>query len=244
MRGLSLIVATVGAVLVSGTASAAEQIELPPGQGRDLVYGQCRTCHDLQYLKESAGITRDDWDQMLISMRQYGLRLTDDQRKEILDYLGTYLGPNPPKTAAETGAPAQPESSRPTTISGEAVFKEQCIACHQATGQGVAGQFPPLASNRDLFLGKQFAPKVVLFGMQGPIVVNGEHFNGAMPSFDFLSNAQIAAVLDYVRSAWGNSGLAPKDTKPIDAATVADLRKVKLEPAKVLALRRDLKASR
>ncbi len=80
--------------------------DIPPGPNRDLVYGKCRTCHDLQYLVESAGVPRTTWGELLDSMKQYGLELPKDERAKILEYLGTYLGPNPPpKTAA--AAPAE-----------------------------------------------------------------------------------------------------------------------------------------
>ena len=124
------------------------------------------------------------------------------------------------------------------------MFNEQCIACHQANGQGVAGQFPPLAGNRDLFLATRLVPTVVLFGMQGPIEVNGRHFNGAMPPFDFLPDEQIAAVAGYVRSAWGNDALQPQTAKPIVPATVAALRKTKMTPQAVYKRRQTLKQAR
>jgi len=205
-------------VCVALTAAYAA-IELPAGPNRALVYGQCRTCHDLQYLKESAGITRDDWDQMLISMRQYGLRLLPDQRAKILDYLGIYLGPNPPpKTAAS--APATPAK-----VDGASVFKDQCTACHQENAQGVAGQFPPLAKNADLFLSPDYPVRVVLFGLEGKIDVSGKKFDSAMPPLlDVLSDQQIAAVVNYVRGHFGNDALAPKNMKPVDASVVAKLR--------------------
>jgi len=216
MRAGTLLFAAFSVCVALTAAYAA--IELPAGPNRALVYGQCRTCHDLQYLKESAGITRDDWDQMLISMRQYGLRLSPDQRAKILDYLGTYLGPNPPpKTAAS--APAAPAK-----VDGASVFKDQCTACHQENAQGVAGQFPPLAHNADLFLSADYPVRVVLFGLEGKIDVNGKTFDSAMPPLDVLSDQQIAAVVNYVRGHFGNDALAPKNMKPVDASVVAKLR--------------------
>ena len=106
MRGTSLIAGVVGLLLLAGQPCIADNLELPPGPGRELVYGQCRTCHDLQYLIESAGVPRSTWSDLLDSMKQYGLRIPPDQRAKILDYLGTYLGPNPPKASAAS-APAQ-----------------------------------------------------------------------------------------------------------------------------------------
>ncbi len=99
-------------------------------------------------------------------------------------------------------APAGAALAQP--LDGAAIFKQNCAACHQAQGQGVPGAFPALAG--DAFV--QGDPKAVAH-----VLLNGR---GGMPNFrEDLTNEQIAAVLSYVRSAWGNH--AP----PLDAATVA-----------------------
>jgi mono/diheme cytochrome c family protein len=235
MRVMSLIAGAGGACLLMA-AAIAQSPELPPGPNRDLVYGTCQTCHDLQYLKESKGLTRDGWNDVLSSMKNYGLDLTADRRTKILDYLATYLGPKPAPAAAAT------QTATPSKADGATVFNEQCAACHQPQGQGVAGQFPPLAGNRDLFLGSDFPVKVVLYGMSGEITAKGQSVTGAMPPFGHLSDTQIAAVVNYVRGAWGNAALKPNGTKDIDAATVAAARKQTMTSDAVFALRRRLKA--
>lgn len=233
----SLIAGAVGSVLLAASAFAADTgPELPPGPNRALVYGNCRTCHDLGYLVESAGVPRSTWNDLLDSMKQYGLRIAPEDRKKILDYLGTYLGPNPPpKNAA-----ASPEPQGP--IDSAELFRDQCSACHQPKGQGVAGQFPPLAHNADLFLARDFPLRVVLAGLSGKITVNGDHLDGVMPPLDVLSDEQIAAVVNYVRGAFGNAALHPKSMQPVTPAMVADLRKQKLTPEQVFAYRKSLKS--
>ena len=201
-----------------------------------MVYGQCRTCHDLQYLIEFAGVPRSTWDDLLDSMKQYGLRLAPDQRAKILEYLGTYLGPNPPPANAAPAAAA-------AKVDGASVFADQCAACHQPKGEGVAGQFPPLAGNADLFLARDFPLRVVLFGMKGKISVNGEDFDGEMPPLDVLDDAQIAAAVAYVRGAWGNAAARPATMPTVDAAAVAALRAKKLSADQVHAERAKLKAA-
>jgi len=244
MRGASLIIRAVGCALfaigalVPGSDRAAEGQELPPGPGRALVYGQCRTCHDLQYLIESAGVPRDTWNDLLDSMKQYGLRISPDQRAKILDYLGTYLGPNPPPAAAT----AEPEPA-PAKVDGAAVFADQCAICHQPKGEGVAGQFPPLAHNRDIFLAQDFPARVVLFGLKGKIAVDGRDFDSEMPPLDVLSDQEIAAVVTFVRNNWGNASLRPTNMPAIDTATVAALRQKKLSPEQVYGDRQQLKAA-
>ncbi len=130
-------------------------------------------------------------------------------------------------------------------VDGAAIYGEQCEGCHQEKGQGVPVYFPPLAGNRDLFLSADFPARVLLFGMKGKIDVDGKPFDGDMPPLNnLLSDAQIAAVLAYVRGAWGNAALAPPDMEPADAAAVAKLRALKdVTPDQVHATRAKLKAA-
>ncbi len=98
-------------------------------------------------------------------------------------------------------------ANSPADAAGQALFAQNCSACHQLTGKGIPGAFPALAG--DAFV--QGPPDKV-----STLLLNGR---GGMPSFRAdLSNAQIASILTYVRSAWGNH--APK----IEMATVAKLR--------------------
>src|SRR5262249_54351036 len=81
-----------------------------------------------------------------------------------------------------------------------------CAACHQATGLGVAGMFPPLAHSD--YLASTPKEKIIghlLRGLQGPVTVLGTTYNGQMPALGFLSDDEIAAVLTYARSAFGNN---------------------------------------
>ena len=107
---------------------------------------------------------------------------------------------------------------------GAAIFRDQCAVCHQAEGQGLRGQFPPLAGNGDIFLSRDFPARVVLFGLSGKIAVGGESLDSAMPPLDFLSDAEIAAVVAFIRQSWGNAALPHRAIKPLDAGTVAALR--------------------
>jgi len=215
----------------SVAAVAGGRIELPDGPNRDLIYGKCRTCHDLQYVRDSAGLNRNGWDGLLESMTEFGLQISDEQRSEALDYLATYLGPNPP--------PATPSVDQPQVAGGEvdgaAVFDDQCSSCHQPDGQGVAKNFPPLAGNRDLFADRLFPVYVVLNGLVGKIEVKGQGFNGVMPPFDHLSDTEIAAVIDYLRGAWGNAQLG--SLPALESSDVAQVRAKAMTAAEVHAYR-------
>ena len=116
-----------------------------------------------------------------------------------------------------------------------------CSICHQDNGQGVAGAFPALAGHvPDMVAqksGRDYLVRVILFGLQGAIVVNGATFNGTMPPWAQLSDDQIAAVLDHVLTAWGNDKKLPPGFTPIMPSDVATARAERLTGAQVYALR-------
>jgi nitrite reductase (NO-forming) len=88
---------------------------------------------------------------------------------------------------------------------GKNLFTTICAACHQPTGQGIPGRFPPLAGSDFLNSDKHRAIQVVVHGLQGEVVVNGRQFNNSMPSFP-LSDEEIANALTFVYHSFGNSG--------------------------------------
>jgi len=230
MRLAFLLCTAALAAAVFSPLARADRIELPAGPNRDLVYAKCRTCHDLQYVKESAGITADNWEALIEDMGQYGLRIPKEDEEKIVKYLVTYLGPNPPKSApaAESPSPA---------VNGAAMYARQCSACHQAHGGGLPDTFPPLAGNTDLYRDRMFPVYVVLNGLTGPITVKGMKFNGTMPPFDHLSDAEIAAVVGYVRAAWNNAELRPAGFVDVDEAAVKKARARPMKNTEVHAYR-------
>ena len=91
--------------------------------------------------------------------------------------------------------------------SGAELFAQNCAACHQPEGQGIPGAFPALAGNAFV----QGDPK------DSSWVVT--HGRGGMPNFaEDLNDAQVASILTFVRSAWGNKA------GPVDEATVKGVR--------------------
>ncbi len=151
----------------------------------------------------------------------------------IVFWAGTYLAFNSGGFKSTVFDPAQvawgvpaavPEAKGPPDpmVLGKRVFTVNCVACHQATGQGVPNAFPPLAGS-EWVLGKDWhgdnhLVRILLHGLQGPVEVKGAAFNGAMPSWKQLKDEEIAAVLTYIRNEWGNS--AP----PITTEDVAKIR--------------------
>jgi ubiquinol-cytochrome c reductase cytochrome b subunit len=103
---------------------------------------------------------------------------------------------------------------------GAQVFTQNCASCHQANGQGQAGVFPALAGNKDVTAAD---PKMIEhtlnYGLAGK-VIDGKSYAAQMPAWKGqLSNDDIAAVITYIRSSWGNKA------GPVTAAQVAAVAK-------------------
>ena len=100
---------------------------------------------------------------------------------------------------------------------GEVVYTQGCAACHQASGEGMPGAFPPLVGAGSFYGDAQNHAGIIVNGLQGEIVVKGETYNGAMPSQGNLSDYEIASVATYERTSWGN---ADGSVMPADVAAV------------------------
>lgn len=105
----------------------------------------------------------------------------------------------------------------------------------------MSGAFPPLAGHFPDLLkpadGRAYVGKVLLFGLEGTITVNGNTYAGAMPAWNGLSDDDIAAVLNYVGNAWDNGKSLPTPFKPFTADEIKALRSPSLTSAQVYALR-------
>ena len=111
-----------------------------------------------------------------------------------------------------------PQVAASETVDGSRVYAANCVACHQQTGQGVAGVFPPLVASRWVLGSEERLVQIMLHGINGAIEVRGTTYQGVMPAFARLSDEELAAVTTHIRSTWGN------DAPSIDAATVAEGR--------------------
>jgi mono/diheme cytochrome c family protein len=136
-------------------------------------------------------------------------------------YLGLFAGHFASTVHDERGSPhaAVVEVKVDPVILGRTIYKNNCIACHQETGTGMAGMFPPLAKSEWVNGTEERVIRIVLHGLSGPISVAGQQFGSqAMPTFASQSNENIAAVLTYIRQEWGNSAPA------VSAEKVAEIR--------------------
>jgi len=87
---------------------------------------------------------------------------------------------------------------------GGALYNTYCGACHQFNGMGSPGRFPPLAGAEWVTGDKSRLIGVILNGLSGSIKVKGAPYDGVMPAHAFLKDSEIAAVLTYIRSNFGN----------------------------------------
>lgn len=81
-----------------------------------------------------------------------------------------------------------------------------CMACHQANGQGMPQQFPPLVQSAWVLEDNNTLIRILLHGLLGPIEVLGKTYNSVMPAWGHLDDNSLAAVMLYIRRSWGNQG--------------------------------------
>lgn len=119
----------------------------------------------------------------------------------------------------------QPKSGAAAMLAqGRRTYETICGACHGVDGLGKPGQFPPLAGS-EWVVAKDFKrlAQIPLAGLNGTVHVHGQEWNASMAAMGAgLSDADLAAVLTYIRSSWGNS---------VGAVTAADVKAVRAAAA-------------
>lgn len=128
---------------------------------------------------------------------------------------------------------------------GEQTYNSICASCHQVSGQGTPGAFPPLAGHAvDVFVadgGRDYLLAVVLHGLQGEITVDDMTYAGSMPAWKAtLSDEQAAAVLNHTLTSWGNADLLPDDAELFAAEEATEIRGREFSAQDVYALRGDV----
>lgn len=92
---------------------------------------------------------------------------------------------------------------------GASVYNSNCQSCHQGTGAGVAGVFPPVVGSEWVTGAPETVVRVLLHGLHGPVEVAGTTYDGAMPAWkDVLKDEEIAAVATYIRQLEANDAPA------------------------------------
>lgn len=103
---------------------------------------------------------------------------------------------------------------------GKEVYTLFCQSCHMEDGKGMPEVNPPVAKADYLKKPAKTLIGVILNGQTGEVVVNGKKYNAIMPPQPYLTDVQIADVLNYIRNSWGN-----KIRGTITPAMVKTLRK-------------------
>ena len=235
---VSLFVKVVaGLTLLSGVLVLG-QGGLPQGPGEALALAKCSTCHGVGYLKELAGSPYWSWDQTLLEMERMGLQVSPEERKIILDYLATYLGPDPPPR------PTSQVPAKTSDVDGAQLFANYCNSCHPDGRPGSQAGSPPLAGNTFLARDPMYAVLVLLNGLQGPIEVEGQSYSGMMPPWSYLlSDKEIAALDRHIRMNWGNQELLPQDFRPVTVEEVAQARSKTFTAQQVWEYRKNLESA-
>lgn len=139
-------------------------------------------------------------------------------------YLVHYSGDFGPFHYDETQKPGTAEDAEPVEVDmmalGRRVYSQNCVACHQSSGQGLPGVYPTLVNSDWVKDNPERLVKVVLAGLAGPVTVNGQSYNNAMTAFGRLSDQQIAAVLTFIRTDESYSN----DSHPVSEELVAKVR--------------------
>jgi mono/diheme cytochrome c family protein len=157
-------------------------------------------------------------------------------------------------TAPATATPATPAQPATTSTAaagafdlkasiarGQPLYMQTCIACHQPTGMGLPGAFPPLAKTEYTTGDARRMIAMILKGVQGPLTVNGAQYNNIMLPLDMQfpvlkDDAKVADVLNYVRNSFGN-----EVKEPVTPEIVTAVRK-EFESRTTPWLEADLKA--
>jgi mono/diheme cytochrome c family protein len=123
---------------------------------------------------------------------------------------------------------------------GEQIYAKLCSSCHAPDGRSLATLAPPLAGHAVRMLeagGRSHLIRIVLNGMAGPIEVNGRRYDAIMTPLRYLKDEQVADVLNFVLTSWGNDRLLPQDHKPFTPDEVQKARVPPSSPREIAAER-------
>ena len=119
-----------------------------------------------------------------------------------------------------SGGSNQPKSSQPVSLPekepvlkvaedlsnhpGQALYNQHCLPCHQADGNGVPGMYPPITDKAWIDGDNARLISIVLHGLDEEIEVHGESYNTVMAALPYLSDQEVADVLNFIRNKFGS----------------------------------------
>jgi len=139
--------------------------------------------------------------------------------------VAVYLKALPARAGEKSGPPtaAVAEEKNRLFPLGQKIYDAQCAICHSARGQGKLPDFPPLANNQSIQMTSSVNPiRMVLNGGYAPGTMKNPKPYGMPPFAQSLSDEEVAAVVTYIRTAWGNHGA------PVSGQDVNQLRSAPL----------------
>jgi cytochrome c oxidase subunit II len=136
---------------------------------------------------------------------------------------------------ARAGAEGAPAATADAGVDGAAAYAANCASCHGPAGNGIRGAFPPLDGHAAELAAtdRPFLARTLLYGLQGPIIVEGASYNGVMPGWSHLSDEVLAAIANHTL------GLGGPEVVPYVADEFALQRQAPRSPTEMLELRRE-----
>lgn len=113
------------------------------------------------------------------------------------------------------------QTSKPSAGNGKKLYEQYCLTCHQADGSGVPKMNPPLIKTSYVTGDKKKLIQWILTGSVENVPIDGKYYSNNMPPQNYLKDEEIADILTYVRSSFGNkaSVITAIDVKNIRAIT-------------------------
>jgi glucose/arabinose dehydrogenase/mono/diheme cytochrome c family protein len=155
----------------------------------------------------------------LAKSRDRDQRATAAALRQIL----AWPGHEPKRAVARPATPLTAEERELFTL-GREQYLAVCYACHGLNGEGIVPLAPPLVNSAWVLGPERRLVRIVLHGLEGPVRVNGTRYEPplaleAMPALESLDDEKVAAVLTYLRRAWGHGA------KAVTPALVAQVRR-------------------
>ncbi len=135
----------------------------------------------------------------LAGIEELGSALGDPPRAALLDALLDWPG----RLLPEERRPEPTPEERRRIAAGQALFEITCASCHGFQGEGQEGQAPPFEDSEWVWGPEERLVRIVLHGLRGPVEVAGREWDLEMASLELLDDRQVAEILSYVRSRWG-----------------------------------------